>query len=195
MENTKWYIGSVFLGSILLFGFGSIISINADEHGYEHEEENEHEHENEYSKRVLTTQNALYKEECGSCHLAYPAALLPKKSWDKIMSNLENHFDENAELEQVDRLKIKKYLAANSLSTSRLNRLSKMLRNIPAKAPIRITKLPYFIRKHDEIPSRMVKGNPEVKSFSQCDKCHSGAERGDFEEDRVKIPNYGRWED
>jgi len=190
MKNIKWYIGSTFLGTTLLFGFASMMSISAKER--EHEE---NEHNDDHSIRMVIKQNALYKEECGSCHIAYPAALLPRKSWDKIMNNLENHFNENAEVEQGDRYKIQKYLASNSLSKNRLNSLTKMLRNFPAKTPTRITKLPYFIRKHDEIPSRMVKGNPKVKSFSQCDKCHSDAERGDFEEDRVKIPGYGRWED
>ncbi len=190
MSNLKLYIGSTLLGAILLFGFTSI-SISAQES--EHEE-NEH-HAEGSSVRMAANENKLYKEECGSCHLAYPAALLPKKSWDKIMNNLENHFDENAELEQGDRLAIQKYLANNALSKNRLNSLSKMLRNFPANTPTRITKLPYFVRKHDEIPTRMVKNNPKVKSFSQCDRCHSGAERGNFDEDGVKIPGYGRWED
>lgn len=183
MNNIKWYIGSSCLSAILLFGVSSLTStISADEPEHEREE---HEHENKgHSKRQMTTKNyALYKTECGSCHIAYPAALLPKKSWDKLMNNLDDHFDENAELDKGDRLKIQTYLAQNSSNRYR------------GKVPLRITKSSYFIRKHDEIPRRMVTGNPKVKSFSQCDKCHSGAESGDFEEDRVKIPGFGRWED
>ena len=201
MKNIQWYIGSAFLGTVLVFGFGSLSVISADEYEKgEHHEKSEHEgrehHNKGNTKQVMIKPNKLYKEECGSCHIAYPAGLLPKKSWDKIMNNLENHFDENAELAKEDKLEIQKYLADNALSKHRLNNLSKMLRNFPKKqTPIRITKLPYFIRKHDEVPARMVSKNPEVKSFSQCDKCHSGAEKGNFDEHGVKIPGFGAWED
>ena len=48
---------------------------------------------------------------------------------------------------------------------------------------------------HDEIPPRMVKDNPEVGSFSQCNSCHRGAAEGVYNEHQVSIPGYGRWED
>ena len=47
-----------------------------------------------------------------------------------------------------------------------------------------------FIRKHDEIPRRMVQDNPKVGSFSQCSNCHNLAEKGIFDEDTVNIPGF-----
>lgn len=203
MKNIKWYIGSAFLGGSLVFGFGSLMTISADE--YENHEKEEHYGDRDHDEReehkkdgdqVVVKLNKLYKEECGSCHIAYPAGLLPKNSWDKIMNNLENHFDENAELAKEDQLEIQQYLANNALSKDRSDGLRKMLRNFPKEGtPIRITKLPYFVHEHDEIPARMITKNPDVKSLSQCDKCHSGAEKGNFDEHNVKIPGFGRWED
>jgi hypothetical protein len=61
--------------------------------------------------------------------------------------------------------------------------------------PLRITELPYFRHEHDEIPKRLVKDNPEVGGFSQCDSCHQDAKQGYFSENRVTIPGYGRWDD
>jgi len=40
-----------------------------------------------------------------------------------------------------------------------------------------------------------VTGNPTVKSISQCDACHTDAERGTFNEHDINIPGYGRWDD
>ncbi|HHL31474.1 MAG TPA: hypothetical protein ENJ41_02735 [Oceanospirillales bacterium] len=66
----------------------------------------EEEHEREvpehtgYSSRdsdAVVMNNANYTEECGGCHFAYQPGLLPEKSWLKIMTDLQNHFDENAE--------------------------------------------------------------------------------------------------
>jgi len=203
MNKVKWSIGTILLGVILNFGFTGL-ALQADslfEKNEHHENERDDErHENKKGEHKNRSKSAgpinkLYVEECGACHVAYPAGLLPKQSWYKIMTNLENHFDENAELDAKTGQQISNYLNKYALDSGLSGRLRKMLRNIPKQAPIRITKLPYFIRKHDEIPSRMVKGNPKVGSFSQCDKCHQGAQRGDFEEDRVKIPGFGRWED
>ena len=70
-----------------------------------------------------------------------------------------------------------------------------MLKRIKGDAPLRITELPYFVRKHDEIPERMVSGNEDVGSFSNCNACNQRAESGDFDEDSVRFPGYGRWDD
>ena len=59
----------------------------------------------------------------------------------------------------------------------------------------RITETRYFVKEHDEIPARMVADNPDVGSFSNCNACHQGAAEGVYDEDRVKIPGFGRWED
>ena len=63
------------------------------------------------------------------------------------------------------------------------------------EAPPRITQTRYFLRKHDEVPARLVRDNPKIGSFSNCQACHGGAAQGDFDEDNVRIPGLGRWED
>jgi hypothetical protein len=63
------------------------------------------------------------------------------------------------------------------------------------QAPLRITQTRYIRRKHNEIPERMITGNDEVKALSYCDRCHTQAERGSYDDDEVRIPGYGRWED
>lgn len=175
MSKVRWAIGFISLGATLAFGLVNM-AVYADQ----------------AISKSSQKPNAVYQEECGACHLAYPAGLLPEKSWNKILNNLEDHFGENAELDKESNQVLQKYLAKNSMQKGIF---SKFLRNFPKGVPTRITKLPYFIRKHDEVPSKMVTGNPKVGSFSQCDKCHSSAARGDFEEDNVKIPGYGGWED
>ena len=194
MENKKSMLfGSVLLGGILLFsvyGIGSSIASG----NYEHESE-EHEYENNRhasQPQGISQSNAQYVEECGSCHMAYPARLLPAESWSKVMNGLHDHFGENAELNENTRKSIQSYLVS---SASAQGQYRKMLRNLGNESPLRITELPYFIRKHDEIPSRYIKGNEKVSSLSQCNACHRGAEKGRFDEDEVVIPGVGRWHD
>jgi mono/diheme cytochrome c family protein len=138
----------------------------------------------------------VYKEECASCHMAYPAWLLPARSWQKIMMNLDNHYGDNASLDPDTLQTIAAYLQDNSAENSHARRAMKMLRSIPQDTvPMRISELPYIQHKHDEIPGRYIKSSPEVNSLSNCIACHQGSEQGTFDDDHVRIPGYGRWED
>ena len=172
--------GFALLASILtysLYGIGKSLASGESEH-----------EEHQFSS---VKQNPLYLEECGSCHMAYSPQLLPSKSWHKMMQGLDDHFGENAELDEVTSREIENYLIQVSGSGS----YKKMLRNLGNQTPLRITELPYFIHEHDEIPTKYIQGNDKVSSLSQCNACHQKAERGQFDEDDVIISGVGRWDD
>jgi len=187
----RWLIGVAMIGTALTLGLGGL-SISAKETWQMGDYEN-----GEHADRPRTAfeQDAVYIEECGACHLAYPPGLLPAESWRAMMAGLEDHFGENAELDQETASHISSYLDRQALQKGKPSPMSKMLRNLAGKPPLRITELPYFIHEHDEIPKRMVTENPDVGSLSQCDRCHKEAARGSFDEDRVFIPGFGRWDD
>lgn len=148
------------------------------------------------SSGIATLSNPVYKEECGSCHMAYPAGLLTSASWEKLMSGLEDHFGDNAELDVDTHKIITGFLVKNSADQSKYRGSRKFSQSVQSgNVPLRISEIPYFKHEHDEIPARMVKGNPEVTSFSNCNGCHSKAEQGMFNEHDVHIPGYGRWDD
>lgn len=139
---------------------------------------------------------AGYIAECGTCHLAYPAGFLPARSWQKLMGNLADHFGDNAELSEADRLQITHYLLAGAGDKSQEKRPAKFAASIPADAtPLRITDVPYFKREHREIPQRYIQGNTQVGSLSNCAACHTKADQGSFREREISIPGVGRWED
>ena len=145
---------------------------------------------------VTATQNPVYMVECGSCHMAYPAGLLPARSWDKLMSGLDDHFGDNAELSTESHKIISDYLSAESADNQASRLARKFNRAIDKNStPVRITDTAYFKHQHDEIPTRLVTANSKVNSFSNCNSCHKDAAKGVFNEDDVKIPGYGRWDD
>lgn len=145
---------------------------------------------------VAPVTNALYKEECGSCHFAYQPGLLPEESWNKIMGNLDNHFGDNAELSSGVHQQILSYLTDNSADKSSDRRSRKILRSISRMSvPTRITETPYIRHEHDEIPARFIAGNDGVGSLSNCDACHQNAQQGSFSERQISIPGVGRWDD
>lgn len=154
-----------------------------------------------YSRRgnvadVAPVHDARYAKECGSCHFAYQPGLLPARSWQKLMGNLADHFGDNAELPQEDSAAITDYLVKNAADRSNYRRSVKIDDSLSTRqTPARITQVPYIVSKHDEIPARLITGNPKVKSLSQCQACHTKAEAGSFSEREINIPGYGRWED
>ena len=48
--------------------------------------------------RLSAPNNAKWKEECGSCHVAYPPQLLTAQNWQRLMGSLDKHFGSNAEI-------------------------------------------------------------------------------------------------
>ena len=144
---------------------------------------------------LAPVQSAVYQEECGSCHFAYQPGLLPVASWQRIMDGLTDHFGENAELDNEIAGQLRAYLVANAADRVGTGRSPGIARSLQGSAPLRFTETIYFRRQHHELPARMVKGNPEVGSFSRCDACHTGAAQGNYDEHGVRIPGWGRWDD
>ena len=145
---------------------------------------------------VASVDNAFYKEECGSCHFPYQPGLLPARSWLRLMGGLEDHFAENAELDAADARQLTVYLTENAADTSNYKRSLGINRSLSKDdVPLRISSTRYFKRKHHELPARMVKGNPQVRSFSNCELCHTQAAQGFYNEHQVKVPGYADWDD
>jgi hypothetical protein len=140
------------------------------------------------SKQLPPVANAKWKAECSSCHMLYHPALLPEKSWQKLMGGLDQHFGENASLDPAARAEVTRFLIANSADKQDNRRSRRILQSIAAgETPLRISETSYFQAKHDEIPPTTFK-RKSVGSQSNCVACHQGAEQGDFSESRVKIP-------
>lgn len=150
------------------------------------------------TKGVKPVTNDSYQEECGSCHFAFPPGLLPAASWEKLLepAALEDHFEENAELDAEILDPLREYVLQNSADKSFYKRSRKIEYATRGKvAPLRITEVSYIRRKHHEIPKDMISGNKDVVSLSNCSACHTDAEQGRFDDDLVNIPNYGPWDD
>ena len=138
---------------------------------------------------------ALHKKECGSCHTPYQAYFLPAASWEKIMSGLNKHFGENAELGAEDQAAITQYLVSYAADRGKDKRGARVMSSLSGKeAPLRLTETGYIIRMHHEVPKKVFVNNPKLKSLSNCGACHPGAAAGNYDEHQVKIPGVKNWE-
>ncbi len=130
--------------------------------------------------RVLQPRQVLpaYEQECASCHLAYPAGLLPASSWARIMSGLDQHFGTDAALDAATARQIGAWLQAHAGTYKRVSQ---------APPQDRITRSAWFERKHRKIAPEVWQ-HASVKTAANCASCHTGAAQGDFDDDSLRIP-------
>ncbi len=121
-----------------------------------------------------------YKKECASCHMAYPAGLLPSGSWQRLMGNLSQHYGNDASIDAASASAISQYLVNNAGTYKRVNEM-------PPED--RITESYWFQRKHGKHVNNSTWARKSIGSPANCVACHQGAEQGDFNEHSVRIPN------
>ena len=119
-----------------------------------------------------------YKQECAACHMAYPPGMLPASSWSRMMTRLDQHYGTDASLDAAMVRQISTWLAAHAGTYKRV-------REAPPQD--RITQSSWFERKHREVEPAVWK-RAAVGSPANCMACHTRADQGDFDDDRVRIP-------
>jgi cytochrome b len=130
----------------------------------------------------------VWREECGSCHLAYHPSLLPARSWERLLAEQESHFGEDLMLEPETVEALRGFLPANGAESLPTEAAWKILRSIPATgAPLRISATSYWKAKHRGIDAAVFDRAP-VRSPANCGACHRDAEAGTFEDAAMYIP-------
>ncbi|HET8732030.1 MAG TPA: diheme cytochrome c [Moraxellaceae bacterium] len=136
---------------------------------------------------AATSGQALWQQECGSCHVPYPPRLLPASSWNAVMDGLGKHFGADASLTPDESTAIRKFLVDHA-GRGRAEKNGKPL--------LRITETPWFVHEHgEELPADIWK-RKDIGSPSNCAACHTNAARGRFNESEIRIPGgRGGYED
>lgn len=199
-QTIRWAVGGALLASAVGLGVLGMATAarsgGASGYGSESEYSEDHDSDDEYSEdhdsedegssgrgesnrrtalAATAPVDAVYRDECGSCHMAYPPGLLPSVSWRAIMQGLDSHFGENAELLPDTTAHVTTYLQEHASDRGDPLKHDRLLGGMQGRPPLRITELPFFKDEHEEIPARMVEGNPEVQTFSRCAACHRDA--------------------
>lgn len=130
-----------------------------------------------------------YVNECGSCHVAYAPGLLPSRSWRKMMAGLDDHFGEDASVQEPVWLALLKDLedmaADGAFADMRMRRIAS---SVPvAAAPLRFTETAYFKALHARVP-RGIWQRQGIRTQSHCAACHPRANEGRFGEREIRIP-------
>ncbi|WP_044419284.1 cytochrome c [Halarcobacter anaerophilus] len=101
------------------------------------------------------------------------------------MSDLENHFGDDASLSEEDTKNILDFLLENSAEKSTKEVSVKVLNSIGNKDIIAITQTSFWKKEHKDIPKELFK-NEKIKSKANCKACHTDIEKGLIEDDKIK---------
>lgn len=149
---------------ILLIGMSIMGMAHADD-------DDEHGGRDRRGAAALTTAPgyALYREECGSCHIPYPPGMLPARAWTALLDGLDKHFGENAELPAESAQTLAAFLTRHAGRDR-------------GESSLRITETRQFRAEHREAPAT------RATSMSDCAACHPRATDGSFNERDIRLP-------
>jgi hypothetical protein len=104
--------------------------------------------------------------------------MLPAASWQRLLATLPRHFGTDASLDPATTQSLSAWLQGPATGSRRAG----------ASPPQdRITRSPWFLREHDEVPAGAWT-RAAVKSAAQCGACHTRADQGDYSERNIRIP-------
>lgn len=136
---------------------------------------------------IAPARNEVYIEECGACHVAFPPGLMPQRSWEVIVDGFADHFGEELEFDDEVIASLRKYLINNAADRSKYPRSVLIMQYLRDDlTPTRVMDVPYIKRKHSQIPRDALEKNANVRSFANCDACHSRVEAGSFNKKEIK---------
>lgn len=123
---------------------------------------------------------AAYRAECGSCHLAYPPALLAPAEWSVLLQRLDHHFGTDASVEPATLASLRRLLAPGAIAP--VPAAADSARQLP-----RISTQRWFVKEHRNA-GQGTAGASGAPRFSDCAACHTQAAQADFSESSLRLP-------
>lgn len=125
-------------------------------------------------------------EECSACHMAFPASLLPAEAWTSLVTSLDQHFGEDASLDEATTALIAAWLVAHASQTADTLPAHAFAQSDP-QAVGQITATPGWKAIHADMPPEQFARAP-IYTAANCAACHKDAETGLFSPLAIALP-------
>ena len=101
------------------------------------------------------------------------------------MNDLENHFGDDASIDEESNKNILAFLLKNSAETSTMEASWNFLNSIKDKDIISLSETTFWKKTHEDIPKEIF-NNKKIRSKANCKACHSDIEKGLIEDENIK---------
>ena len=126
-----------------------------------------------------------YADNCADCHHAHHPSLRTADMWERIINGLDDHFGEDASIDEKTAAEILAFLKANDAThfdTEAAVRLGR------AKTPdMRISSAAWWKKRHAGLAEAVFRA-PAVGSKANCNACHKDAQTGRFDDVNIHVP-------
>lgn len=106
----------------------------------------------------------LYLENCASCHIGVPPAVLPTETWADLIQDAQHYGTQIKPLIDPQRLLVWEYLRT----------FSRVRSQYEERTPYRIAQSRYFKALHPQVKL------PQSLPLASCITCHPGADKYNF---------------
>ncbi|WP_265936265.1 cytochrome C [Poseidonibacter antarcticus] len=101
------------------------------------------------------------------------------------MSDLENHFGDDASIDKESNKEILAFLVKNSAENYTMEDSWNFLNSIGDKDIIAMTQTSFWKKTHKDIPKNIF-DNKKIRSKANCKACHTDIEKGLIEDENIK---------
>jgi hypothetical protein len=133
----------------------------------------------EAGEKPRPVDHPAWKQECGSCHIAFPPQLLSAASWRAVMGGLDRHFGSDASVEPAVRADVLAFLEKNA------GRRDTSAMGVPL---VRISETEWFRKEHRREIAAGTPKRADVRSIANCGACHTQAEKFDYSGRSLQVP-------
>ena len=130
--------------------------------------------------------SSAWTSECSECHLAYPAQLLPARSWQRMLAEQQAHFGDDLGLPAAKLAALGDHASRAAAAPGWAGMM--MQASVAANdAPQRITETEFWRQRHRRITKEQFKSD-QVAGKHDCGACHADALSGIFSPRLIQIP-------
>ncbi|WP_152512993.1 diheme cytochrome c [Desulfovibrio sp. X2] len=187
-EKFDMYRASILMVLAMFFSSLAPFAAEADDHGRHDRHRERHRGQELVEDAVPAPANDLYIKTCGSCHMAYPPALLNAASWSALIHGSDDHFGNALSLDENDAQELERYLKESAAENAPGELARDISEDLGNRVVLRITDVPEIRKEHRKIRAEVL-SRQSIGSLSNCIACHTGADRGVFDDDSVRIPH------
>jgi hypothetical protein len=185
MSGRRGALALVAAAGLVTWVVGAVVADDQEHH--RHRNRHREGGRKQLEAAVPAAEDPTYLETCGACHFPLQPALLPARSWQRLLAGSQDHFGQSLDLEVGRLAELEAYLTAHAAERASGELARAILESLGSSTPLRVTDVPEIRSAHSRLEPSVFE-RPSVAGRADCPACHRGAHAGSYEDGSVRVP-------